>query len=328
MSNVSLFQFATSELSQDAFICWLLSCSDPQSGIDQALHQAGRDFLSSLFAVAEIEPPAELTKVEVKKQYKNIDIVVLVNDESHVLVIEDKVFTGAHSGQLERYSKIAKEVFSNSEIGFIYFKTGNQSSFEKADKANYKIYRREQFLEVLDRGIQNDVSNHIFLDYKSYLAGIEESIQAYKHKALDDWDWNCWTGFFTNLQQNYLDDAEWGHVPNAAGGFMGMWWHGRDNKYLQLEQEKLCFKIIVEDKDLQSDARNKWHAEVVQLSEQSGLNLCKPDRFGKGEFMTAAVLNDGDYRRTNADGTLDIAKTVSVLKEAERLLDNAVPITG
>ncbi len=325
MTNVSLFSFATSELSQDAFICWLLTCADPSKDVEVKLNENGQSLLMGLFAIAGIELPIDLISLEVKKQYHNIDILVIVNGGSHVLIIEDKVNTSAHSDQLKRYAEQIENEFSDSRVGRIYFKTGNQSNFKEVEEQGYSVFTREMFLDVLSKGIESGIENDIYLDYFNYLNQIQESIDAYKTKPLCDWDWLCWTGFFTDLQTNYFDDAEWDYVPNASGGFMGLWWHWQGNKYLQLEEDKLCFRIGVEDEELQSEERNSWHDQIVNLSEQSTLDLSKPDRFGKGAYMTVAVLHGGaDYRKAKTDGALDIVATVGVLREAERLLDLAV----
>jgi hypothetical protein len=53
MTGPSLFYFATSELSQDAFICWLLSWADPSAGgSDQPLHRTATALLDRLMASA------------------------------------------------------------------------------------------------------------------------------------------------------------------------------------------------------------------------------------------------------------------------------------
>lgn len=45
----NLFHFATSELSQDAFICWLLSWADPKcEANDASLHRLAVVFLGKL----------------------------------------------------------------------------------------------------------------------------------------------------------------------------------------------------------------------------------------------------------------------------------------
>ena len=65
----SLFKFASSELSQDAFICWLLSWASPENkDKDPGLHNCGLELIKAFF---EKHPrqrsPSIIEKVQVKK---------------------------------------------------------------------------------------------------------------------------------------------------------------------------------------------------------------------------------------------------------------------
>ena len=51
MGKPNLFEFATKELSQDAFICWLLTWAHPRHRTDdEVLHRTGRALLEGLLA--------------------------------------------------------------------------------------------------------------------------------------------------------------------------------------------------------------------------------------------------------------------------------------
>jgi hypothetical protein len=59
MQPPNLFDFATSELSQDAFICWLASWADPSyRDDDEALHATA--FLDRLLETGGVPKPAAL----------------------------------------------------------------------------------------------------------------------------------------------------------------------------------------------------------------------------------------------------------------------------
>jgi len=147
------------------------------------------------------------------------------------------------------------------------------------------------------------------------------------HLDLDEWNWYSWQGFYNYLQAN-LGDGEWDYVPNASGGFLGFWWHGNgDDKcdqYLQLEEGKLCFKIAVNDKSRRTDLKWIWHERFLNAAEGSPVSVVKPV-LRNGNFMTVAVL-DGDYRRTNKDGKIDLEKTLDILREVQRIYDKAESI--
>jgi len=244
-----------------------------------------------------------------------------VND-SVPLLIEDKTHTKNHSGQLARYRETVKQTLGISDFPAIYLKTGDQSSYSDVEMAGYGVFGRKDLLNVLGKALEAGVKDHIFLDFHKYLSALDASVTAFSTIPVGEWHWNCWTGFFIELQKQ-LNDGSWDYVPNPSGGFMGFWWHWHDKKYLQLEMEKLCFKIEVEEKEEQSEHRNDWYNRLIAASESASLPVSKPSRFGRGTWMTAAILSD-DYRKCDDDGLLDLAATVEGLREAERFMDSVL----
>ncbi len=330
MKKPNLFDFATSELSQDAFICWLLTWSSPEyKSVDEQLHNCGTELLKAMFAKHGKTLPEQLYKVEVKKQYKNIDVLCIVN-ETFAIIIEDKTWTKQHSDQLRRYYDMVKNE-SDSVVGLtednilpIYFKTQDQSNFESVLVHNYQPFLRQDCIEVL-KSYQGN--NHILVDFRTRLESIEEKIQAYIHEEPDAWSWYNWVGFYQALKVQ-LQGADWSYVANPSGGFLGLWWHFKDAdgclRYIQLESQKknnvnvLCFKIKVESDGERKKLRNHFHNMTIDDGKQRGFQLKKPTRFGSGKYMTVAVL-EGDYRVIN-NGKIDFNGTVARLKALQEII--------
>ncbi|MBB1077962.1 PD-(D/E)XK nuclease family protein [Rhodoferax sp. 4810] len=63
----------------------------------------------SFFKKHDREFPSKIEKIDVKKQYQNIDILLTVND-TIAIPIEDKIGTREHSNQLQRYLEILEKV--------------------------------------------------------------------------------------------------------------------------------------------------------------------------------------------------------------------------
>jgi hypothetical protein len=63
-----------------------------------------------------------INKIEIYRQYKDIDFYIRLNEEL-VILFEDKIKTNAHDNQLERYNKIIKEKYPNDKIFFVYIKS-------------------------------------------------------------------------------------------------------------------------------------------------------------------------------------------------------------
>lgn len=130
MTTPNLFKFATSELSQDAFICWLLSWAKKEykKGDDKqrALNGIANRVLALFFEKAGKEIPNTIETIVVQRQVSNIDILCIIND-TYCVLIEDKVGSIQHSNQLVRYKQFMIDghstIFEENKIVAIYLQT-------------------------------------------------------------------------------------------------------------------------------------------------------------------------------------------------------------
>ena len=66
MQQPNLFSFATSELSQDAFLCWFLSWADSKyEKLDASLHHCARGFISAIFDKHTKTMPDEIIDIKI-----------------------------------------------------------------------------------------------------------------------------------------------------------------------------------------------------------------------------------------------------------------------
>ncbi len=328
----NLFKYATSELSQDAILCLLLSWADNNRKTDDPiLHELGRNFLNSIYQCIKGTDPGSYQSIEIRQQDGGIDILCLINGDT-ALIIEDKVGTKQHSDQLARYKEhVIQKGFASDKIIQVYLQTRDQSDYSEVTKHGYSVYERGDLLKVLESsaGIAAQEKSDVISSYSSYLRHIENEVQSFRTLPPKDWSWESWKGFYTELQRA-LEDAKWDYVPNQSGGFLGLWWHFLGNnecdQYLQIEQEKFCFKIHVEDQEKRRELRDHWHNRILEECSRHGLKAKRPDRFGNGYCMTVAIL-DQDFRIVNDRNQIDLRKTIELLKRAESVLNdiNAQP---
>jgi hypothetical protein len=316
----NLFNYATSELSQDALIGWLLSWASPEyKDLDSELYRCATELIKAFFQKHEIDPPSIIERVDVRMQQDKIDVLCIINSK-YPIIIEDKTKTKNHSNQLVRYLENVRENFIENDIIPIYFKTHDQGDYSGVVKNGYKPFLRNDIIEVLNT---YNGENQILLDYRSYLQSISNMVASYKSKEISKWDKYSWIGFYLELQKkNLIGPTNWDYVPNPTGGFMGFWWAFQNDdecqQYLQLEQDKLCIKIWVKNEDQRKTLREKWYKAIKLKANDVDIKLVRPSRFGSGEYMTVLVL-DGEYRKT-IDGFIDMDTTVMQLKKAEHLL--------
>lgn len=328
MNAPNLFSLATKELSQDAFLAWLLQWGDPaHASVDPYLHELAVSFIRSL---AGKDKGYQIHSVQAGRQWKNIDVWAFVNDEL-CLVIEDKKGTKEHSNQLTRYREFAAKEKPKMELSCIYVKFEEQSDLSAVRAANYSVFDRESMIALLNKYLSStplEKQNNIISDFFDYLTELHNAINSYQVLPLDKWGWYAWQGFFSTIQKE-LGTGRWGYVANPAGGFQGYWWHTRRfegsdfsfNGYLQLEQDQLIFKQKVDgsDSDGRRVARNFYRKCLKRAASDTGISIEKYGRLGK--HMGVARLTDG-YRVVKDDGLLDLPATVAKLRGMMNLLDS------
>jgi hypothetical protein len=314
MDEPNLFDFATSELSQDAFLCWLISwCPETHRSLNKPLHCAAVDFVANIFNVHGY-PMQIIESIEITRQFEGLDILAIVNG-TYAILIEDKTYTKNHSDQLNRYRDAVEKYYPDKVQLPIYYKIADQSQYNSVVEAGYFSITRDRMLQVLQRGRRNGVSHPIFLDYLAHLEKLDSKINAFKTKPLVDWDGFAWQGFYMELQKHFI--GNWGYVSNPRGGFWGFWWKPQIDKnyYLQLEQELLCVKIEAEAVQDLKDFRSKEMQSVLLESEEHGLFLQRPTRLGTGKTMT--IAHRPDYIQTKETGIVDMERTIEELKKWE-----------
>lgn len=181
--------------------------------------------------------------------------------------------------------------------------------------AGYEPVLRSDLLAILNR--YDSIGSDIFQDFRACLKRIDNEVNSFRTLPLNQWNWNSWIGFFGEMKKAF-PDGNWGYVANPSGGFLGFWFSWHHNAYLQMEQEEFCFKIEVENRDEQSAERQRWHDAIMTTGSTAGIKLKKPNRFGKGSYMTVCVL-DEEYRKTK-EGLLDVKATVDFVRGLSTLL--------
>lgn len=322
----NIFDFATSELSQDAFLLWMLNWANPENKkYDNGLFETAQKFVRLLLGK---DNSFLITSVRTYKQLKSIDVFAVINN-SFSLIIEDKVNTGAHDNQLKRYKEWAslQSDFKNLELSCVYLKTGNESlSYLKRIKQEeeYNIILRKDIIEILRT---NNSHNNIVVDFYNHLTALEKNTNSFKELKVVDWSRDAWQGFYMELEErleiNVKTDA-WFYVSNPDGGFFGFNWHWRSlpdcRVYLQFEQGPLCIKIECLEEQNRSNIRNSWSKKVLEKSKEIGINgVIRPNSFGYGSYMTIAVISTYDLF---GDNIIDLNRIISDLHKIERLLDN------
>lgn len=223
LQQPNLFRYATSELSQDAVICYMLEWAKKQhKEIDEKMHDVCKNFLLSLFAKCNIQLES-YNDLEIFKQEEYIDILCVV-DSKYYIIIEDKVFSSDHSRQLERYfENIKYKGVEDNHILRIYYKTGEEYQKERLKIKVFEIYEKQDILAVIPK----DFHNNILSEYRSYIENLQ-LLSDYKEQSIEMWDTNAWIRF-VNEEMIKIEDIKLGNKITAGRGQNSVFYQYRTN---------------------------------------------------------------------------------------------------
>ncbi len=190
MPTPNIFQFATTELSQDAVTCWLVACAREADG---GLRECGRDFVRALVQHGQdgLRGPCEVTDVDhPKRQHEGIDVYfqARVDGQQVTFVVEDKTDTEMHGGQLERYRDlVGRDDDKEDDFCLVYYKTGYVYDDErcKAKAAGYRVFDAEDMRRFLAAQGERD-EHEILRQYREHIDGI----LAQRDEQLAQWQWS------------------------------------------------------------------------------------------------------------------------------------------
>ncbi len=225
MKTPNIFKYATSELSQDAFLCWLIACADSE---DTSLKNLGLDFIAFLYNSENDGKPKVrrdrvqgLAKCEGRgpypwKQYYKIDVYfqAIIDGEIVSFIIEDKVGSAQHSDQLKRYAKLVEnDKINEKEVRRIYFKTGyiypdeeeKTKIVDEEDKCyKYNIISLDDVVNFLKD--KKKIDSDILKNYFDYVL----DMQTEREYVLNKWpslyyskDRNWYDGHYRIFQHQY-----------------------------------------------------------------------------------------------------------------------------
>lgn len=148
--RINIFDYATSELSQDAFICYLM-CFGKKECFGSKEYDLAHIFLKKIGINEDIN--------DIEKQDNNIDVLIKTNN--YAIIIEDKIHSKENNKQIKRYYEdLISRGYKKKNIKIIYFKTGftsNQEKRELEEKYNDLIILDiDEIKELIDTYDGND----------------------------------------------------------------------------------------------------------------------------------------------------------------------------
>lgn len=199
MAEPNIFEYATNELSQDAFICYLLAFGKEEYKDDfpqeyaqahEFLHQCG------------VPVGEEITKI--RRQDLHIDI--LVETTRSFLIIEDKIGTDEHNNQIINYVKSLlaanQSSISGKKIRVCYCKTsdyigGYVTPCETLlPQENCRSLTALDLMNILQKYRSN---NLIFRSFVQRIKSVDERVEKCDIGDISTWICEKWFRYLKNL---------------------------------------------------------------------------------------------------------------------------------
>jgi hypothetical protein len=339
----NIFDYAAKELSQDAFVAWLLNYADPSrrdrdyTFDDEGLFACGTKLIREMLFTHDITIDSKIKKVTADRQWEGIDIwaeVELMNGKKYLIIVEDNTNTIQHITVLQHNKQIA--IVYCVKNGFeppvcIYLKSGKESntSIENVKSLGFSVINRKTLIFLLSD--YKKIQNNIFIDFYERINELETLTQQFGSKSVVKWGSGDWHGFF-----NYLDNEfglkGWTYVNSPNGGSWNAvlnWdhWNGYP-VYVQIEEGKVVFKISTEEAEAPLDSekrvklRSEFHALLMERATQAGLTeIQRPSRFSNGLVMTVAVVDQNQWMG-DTDNQIDLEGAKKKLAGYVRFLRN------
>lgn len=211
-NNPNIFKYATTELSQDAVICWLLSFYNDNNS---KLYDLARDLLK-LF----VKLDAEDNKIEIKQQFKKIDILIHLPNTKKVVIIEDKKYTSEHDEQISKYVKEISDDknYEGCELYIVYFKTGFYYDNDKLVEYkysndfdnNFRSIHGEDFLKILQKYKNIDATLDMYIEYLDNLIRWYDIYGKFYKKNNNEWNVsNEYIAQYKLMRELFPEDDYW-----------------------------------------------------------------------------------------------------------------------
>ena len=206
----NLFDYATKELSQDAFLRWLFENYNCENeSVKNAFRKLFDSFTNNKFEKKEI------TDLKTVAQWKNIDVSIWfkVDEKEHLIVIEDKTGSGTHDDQLVKYNEKIKEhndywkkrgeayrtesyLEDEENLFKVFYKTNIIDQWERsnAERSGWKnIY---DIISIYELFSDIETDNEVLGYYIEYIKKIHSA--ANREGNPSEWNLISWHSFFND----------------------------------------------------------------------------------------------------------------------------------
>ena len=169
------------EIRHSAFLRWLLDPTETHGLGDYWLRQFlskviknGEEILGNTLSLFDLDG-WDLTQAEVRKEWRNIDILIFDEKNHFVCVIENKVDSGESGDQLKRYRQLVELEFVQYKKAYVFLTKFGDSPSE----ASYIAFTYKDLVFVIENALgrrESQINNEIKLFVQHYLDMVRRRI--------------------------------------------------------------------------------------------------------------------------------------------------------
>ncbi|MGL4849884.1 MAG: hypothetical protein ACRC28_13355 [Clostridium sp.] len=235
MDKPNIFRYSRGSELNTAIIGWMIDNAVYKTNITEI----GTRILKKMLK----ENVKEIRKLKSMSMYKNISVVVEINDDM-LLAIEDITFAKNRSSMLRKKREILinDERYKDRKKVFAYINVGNKNKLSQINEENCVRIRRNDILQCFE-GFENK-ELCLVEQYMDYLLEIESMTN--KHDRENDfinWHRLTWEGYFTEIKK--VDtEAEWEYTSSQKGDTINLDFNKVIMKY-PLEEGEIEYSIYL-----------------------------------------------------------------------------------
>lgn len=197
----NLFNYATKELSQDAFLMWLIANYNCEE--DKQLKNASRKFICKLFEINNFDiNENDILNAKVYPQENKIDIYAIIDIKGkgkYGIFIEDKTSSFEHN-QLVKYNKNIENIKNSDKLDYVLkiFYKSHLIDNEERKRINDAKWKEFSFDEIYNFfGKYMDVNNIILSQYANYVINLY--LSSFNVEKPKDNNLIAWASYFENV---------------------------------------------------------------------------------------------------------------------------------
>jgi hypothetical protein len=320
----NFFNYATNELSQDAFFCWLIEWSlEDYKNESNDLHKISMNFLKELVP-EEFSNDFIVKTCCIHRQRKNTDFIIEIN-RSIIIHFEDKIKSNTSYKQLSKYKIELQKLYKNHRIYHIYLKT--DLVWEKERNLTSENGYKPIDLFTVEKLLKGKSNSDIFNDYITNIQRRVLEYKNYKKISPKKWNNNQWLGFIYDLSQQikYFNFDK--HYVGNDFWFVFSWRKLNNFKdshvSFELINKKCAIKTHVYDKST-SKERVLDYVKKLLTPYYKSYKTKNYNRTGKSvlaiEFVDFIVMNNNEL--------IDFQKTKEKLVNIKKIFDEKMNNVG